>query len=62
MKIYISILFLIILSISLIFYKNCIEKKNIITADNYIKAGLYLNVWKQRRVIKHFGEHHKKRK
>lgn len=42
MKIYISILFLIILSISLIFYKNYLEKKNIITADNYIKAGLYL--------------------
>ncbi len=42
MKIYISILFLIILSISLIFYKNYLEKKNITTADNYIKAGLYL--------------------
>ena len=39
MKIYISILFLIILSISLIFYKNYLEKKHN-TADNYIKAGL----------------------
>ena len=41
-KFYILILFLILLSISSIFFQNNIEKKNQITADNYIKAGLYL--------------------
>lgn len=56
MKFYILILFLIILSISSIFIKNYIEKKNQITADNYIKAGLYLASGKKEESLNIFDE------
>ncbi len=55
-KFYILILFLIILSISSIFFQNYIEKKNQITADNYIKAGLYLASGKKEESLNIFDE------